>query len=145
MDLFKWTKNLKPKFPNVVEEFFGKIMDQGLRVTEAIANIPAVNISDRNKAFEVSVAVPGLEREDINVEIRNNCLVVSSEKQYENEESDVRWMRREYGYASFQRIFMLPPNANADRVKAHMKNGILTIEVGKVKNEEPFTRMISVQ
>ena len=49
MDLFKWTKNLKPKFPNVVEKFFGKKIDDQISDTEAIASVPSVNISDKGK------------------------------------------------------------------------------------------------
>ena len=52
MDLFKWTKSLKPKFPNVVEKFFGKKIDDQVSDTEVIASVPSVNISDKGKTFE---------------------------------------------------------------------------------------------
>ena len=77
MDLFKWTKNLKPKFPNLIERFWGKKVDEHVSSTEDIASVPSVNISDRNKAFEVSVALPGLDRNDVKYGIKfKKCLTI---------------------------------------------------------------------
>ncbi|UII26355.1 Hsp20/alpha crystallin family protein [Fulvivirga maritima] len=144
MNLFKWTKNLKPVFPNAIEKFFGKKIDDQSASNEAIGTIPSVNINDKDKAFEVSVAVPGLDKKDIKLEVQNNCLVISSEKQYEKEESEGQWMRKEYGYASFQRMFMLPDNADPEKIDASLKSGILKIKVGKNKQLEAKRRTIAV-
>lgn len=145
MDLFKWKKNLKPKFPNLVERFLGNKIDEHASSAEEIATIPSVNIADKNNAFEVSVAVPGLEKNDIKLEIQDQCLVISSEKQYTNEEKEGRWMRREFGYASFQRMFQLPEDADPERIDASMKNGMLTVKVGKRKGAEAKTKVIEVK
>jgi len=132
MKLFKWDiADIKPKFPNVVEKFLGrKITDESSNDQE-VSIVPSVNIADADKAFEVSVALPGLEKKEVKIEIQNNCLVVSSEKQYEKEDKNKNWMRKEYGYASFQRMFQLPEGADQDKVQAEMKNGILSIKVAK--------------
>ena len=145
MDLFKWTNNLKPKFPNVIEKFFGRKIDDQANATEAVATIPSVNITDKNKAFEVSVAVPGLDKKDVKLEVKDQCLIISSEKQYEKEENEGNWMRREFGYTSFQRMFQLPYNADPDHIDASMKNGVLKIKVGKLKGYEASKKMISVK
>lgn len=145
MDLVKWTKNIKPKFPKVVENFFGKIMGQGSAEHEEVATLPSVNISDKNKAFEVAVAVPGLDKKDIKVEIQDGHLKISSEKQYEKEEKDKNWMRREFGYASFQRVFQLPQGADPEQVQAKIENGVLNIRLGKKAGYEKLTRAIEVK
>jgi len=145
MDLVKWAKNIKPKFPKVVENFFGKIIGQGSAEHEEVATLPSVNISDEDKAFEVTVAVPGLDKKDIKVEVQDGYLKVSSEKQYEKEEKEKNWMRREFGYASFQRIFQLPQSADPDKVQAEMKNGILNIRLGKKPGYERLTKTIEVK
>lgn len=135
MKLFKWNiSDIKPKFPNVMEKFFGKKITDDTSYNEEVATVPSVNIADVNKAFEVSVALPGLDKKDIKIEIQNDCLIISSEKKYEKEEKNKNWMRREYGYASFQRIFQLPESADQDKVHAEMKNGVLTIKVAKKKD-----------
>jgi HSP20 family protein len=137
MRLFKWNiSDVKPKFPNIVERFFGKKITDDARHNEEIATVPSVNIADEAQAFEVEVALPGINKKDVNIEVYNNNLIISSEKKYEKKEKDRNWMRREYGYASFQRIFELPENADQDMVQAKMKNGILSIKVAKKKGAD---------
>jgi len=132
MKLFKWNiADLKPKFPNIVEKFLGKKITDEASNDQQISVVPSVNIADADKAFEVSVALPGLNKKDVKIEVQNDCLIVSSEKQCENEEKNKNWMRREYGYASFQRMFQLPEGADEDKIHAEMKNGVLSIKVAK--------------
>lgn len=83
MKLFKWNiKDIKPRFPNIIEKFFGNKITDEAATNEDVSVIPSVNIADVDKAFEVSVAVPGLDKKDVKIEIQDNCLVVSSEEQY---------------------------------------------------------------
>lgn len=146
MKLFKWNiSDLKPKFPNVVEKFFGKKITDDTCHNEEVATVPSVNIADENKAFEVSVALPGLDKKDVKIEIQNDCLIISSEKKYEKEEKNKNWMRREYGYASFQRMFQLPESADQDKVQAEMKNGVLSIKVAKKKDYVENKKQIAIQ
>jgi len=135
MKLFKWnTADLKPKFSNIVEKFFGKNINDETTAEQEVSTVPSVNIADEEKAFEVNIAVPGLKKNDVSVEIKNNMLVISSEKQYSNEEKDKNWVRKEYGYASFQRIFRLPSSVDENKIQATMNNGILTVKIAKDKN-----------
>ena len=144
MNLFKWTKNIKPKFPAIVERFFGSNINDSGSVTEAVATIPSVNISDKDKAFEVLVALPGLDKKDVKIEVRDQRLIISSEKQYQREANEGYWMRREFGYASFQRMFQIPENADPDRVEASMRNGVLKIRIGKRQDLKAERRAIEV-
>ena len=142
MSLFKWKSKDKPVFPNIIEKFFGKKITDGAAKNEEVATVPAVNISDNEDAFEINIAVPGLKKKDIKIEVQDDCLVISSEKQYKNEEKSKNWVRREYGYASFQRIFQLPQNANPEKIKAKMKKGVLRITVGK--SEKNKTKALNI-
>lgn len=146
MKLFKWNiADLKPKFPHVVEKFFGKKITDGLSDNEQVSIIPSVNIADADKAFEVNVALPGFEKKDVKLEIQDDCLIVSSEKQYENEEKNKNWMRREFGYASFQRVFQLPESADQNKIQAEMKKGILSVKVAKKPGYIENKRQIAVK
>jgi HSP20 family protein len=132
MKLFKWNISDKtPKFPNIVEKFFGKKISDEASELENVSIIPSVNIANAEKAFEVNVALPGLEKKDVKIEVQNDCLIVSSEKQFEKEEKNKNYMRKEYAYASFQRMFQLPESADQDKIQAEMKNGVLSIKVAK--------------
>jgi len=146
MKLFKWNiKDAKPKFPNIIEKFFGNKINDHAAANEEVSTLPSVNISDANKAFEVNVAVPGLDKKDVKIEIVDDCLVVSSEKQYDHEERNKNWVRREYGYASFQRMFQLPEDADGNKVFAKMKNGILQIKIAKKDDYIDYRRQIEIQ
>ncbi len=132
MKLFKWnTENIKPKFNNLIESFFGKNINDEKEKNQEISTVPSVNIANEDKAFEVKIAVPGLDKKDINIEIRDHCLVISSEKQYEKEDKDKNWIRKEYGYASFQRMFQIPRDADENKIEATVTNGILSIKIAK--------------
>ena len=133
MKLFKWNKNFAPKFSNIVERFFGEKINTNTNKDEEVSVIPATNIADEDKAFDISLAIPGVSKEDINIEIKDNKLYISSEKQYEKEEQDKFYYRKEFGYASFQRIFELPPEADTKQVSANLKDGILRIKLAKDK------------
>lgn len=145
MKLLKWETNIKPVFPNIIEKFFGKRIPDSAASGESVSTLPSVNISDANKAFEVNMAVPGLNKQDIKIGIENNCLLISSEKQYEKEDKDKNWLRREYGYASFQRVFELPESADQDKVQAEMKNGILSIKIAKKPGYESKIKHIAIE
>lgn len=145
MNLFKWRKNLKPNFPNVIEKFFGNKIDEHAEATESIATVPSVNITDKQKFFELSVAVPGFDKKDLKLEVKDQCLIISSEKQYKKDENEGNWMRREFGYASFQRMFQLPDNADPKQIAASMRNGVLKIKVGKLKGHNSGRKIVSVR
>lgn len=96
--------------------------------------LPTLYKKKSKNAFELSMALPGLDKKDIRIEVQNNLLHISSEKRYEKEEQNFNWIRKEFSYASFQRIFELPPSADPDQVEAQLKNGVLNVKVGKKNN-----------
>ena len=145
MKLFKWETNIKPKFPNVIEKFFGRKITDGTTKNIDVSTVPSVNISNVSKAFEINVALPGLDKKDVKIEIQNNCLVISSEKQYEKDDKNKNWIRKEYGYAAFQRIFQLPEGADPDNIEAEMKNGILVIKIAKLAGYETKIKRIAIE
>jgi len=131
MDIQKWKTKLKPKFPTVIENLFGRNIDRLKNSDESLTTLPSVNVEDANKAFEVSVALPGLDKKDVRIEVKDDVLSIRSEKQYSHEENRKSYIRKEFGYAAFQRMFQLPPDADPEKVQADMKNGLLHIKVAK--------------
>ncbi len=95
------------------------------------SNIPAVNIKENEKDFELELAVPGRKKEDFKIEINDNVLTISSEsKTEENVEKD-NYTRREFAYTSFKRAFTLPETIDEDNIKANYDNGILKFTMPK--------------
>ncbi len=121
----------KTAWPNLVEEFFNgdnfpRFFDNETRYT-----LPAVNIIEGKEDYKIEVAAPGLNKEDFKVNLENNLLTISSEKEEKQEAQEEKVMRREFSYCSFSRSFTLPQTVNADKIRATHKDGILQVVVPK--------------
>jgi HSP20 family protein len=93
--------------------------------------VPEMNIIENAKDFTVELAAPGLERKDFKVELDEDTLTISAEKEKEEKENGKNYRRREFSYNSFSRSFTLPENVIADKVDAHYENGILKLTLPK--------------
>lgn len=116
----------------------GRLLDErGVRLT------PAVDITEDDSGYFVTVEVPGATKDDITVEAHEGVLTIRGEKRNEREErkEHSRWVERAYG--SFSRSFTLPPNAETERVKASFTDGVLTVEIPKAEEKKP--RVISIR
>ena len=93
--------------------------------------VPSVNIRETEKEFFVELAAPGLQKGDFKIELDNNVLTVSSEKEEEKKEEEKDYKRREFSYSSFSRSFQLPENILADKIDAKYENGVLKLSIPK--------------
>jgi HSP20 family protein len=94
-------------------------------------NVPAVNITERKDDYLVSLAAPGLKKEDFKIDVEGNLLTISSEKEEENEEKEEKYTRQEYSYSSFERSFTLPNEVDKDKIDAHYQDGVLELVLPK--------------
>lgn len=92
---------------------------------------PAVNIKENTKDFKIEVAIPGMSKENFNINIDNDTLTISAEKEDEKNEKDERYTRKEYSYGSFVRSFRLPENSKPEDIVAKYEDGILKLEIPK--------------
>jgi HSP20 family protein len=100
--------------------------------------IPSVNIKETENDFEVEMAAPGMEKDDFKLEINNNVLTISSEKQTENKTEDGKNItRREFSYQSFSRSFAMPVIVDTDKISAKYENGILRVNIPKKEEAKP--------
>jgi HSP20 family protein len=112
------------------------------------ASLPSVNIEETPTAFAIQLAAPGLKKDDFKIELKDNILTISSEKQESSEEKreEGNYRRREFSYAAFTRSFSLPESANENKIEATYKDGILHLEVAKKHIEAPkATKKIDVK
>ena len=117
--------------PSSVDEFFGKDLLQDFFATPSSFNMPAVNISENKDGFRIDVAAPGMSKEDFKIDLHNNVLTLSSEKEEKNEEKNEKFTRREFSYTTFKRTFTLPELVDSEKIAANYKDGILKIEIPK--------------
>lgn len=118
-------------FPGMVDEFFGRDFLSNFFDTQTGISTPSVNIIEGKEDFKIEVAAPGLEKKDFKIDLSNNVLTISSEKEVKNEETDDKYMRREFRYSSFQRSFALPNTVDAEKINASYKDGVLNIQIPK--------------
>lgn len=93
--------------------------------------VPAVNVKELEKEFEIEMAAPGLNKKDFNIQIDKGIMTIFTEKKEEKEAKEDDYTRKEFNYTSFTRSFTLPENINPEKVDAKYENGILRILIGK--------------
>lgn len=119
------------ELPNLMDDFMGKDFLSNFFEPHTGITTPAVNIIEGKEDFRIEVAAPGLEKDDFKVEMENNVLTISCEKESKTEENNKEYMRREFSYSSFKRTFSMPNTVDADRIMAAHKNGVLEITIPK--------------
>lgn len=129
-------------FDALFNDFFeGESLPRRMRGSQ----VPSVNIKETDKSFDVELAVPGMKKDDFEIEVNEDLLTIRSEKKTENEEENERFTKREFNYSSFVRSFRLPENVNGDDIKAKYKEGILRLEIPKLEEAESSkVRKISI-
>jgi HSP20 family protein len=94
-------------------------------------SLPAANIKETDKSFEVELAAPGFIKKDFSLAIENSYLTVSAEKREEKEQKENNYTRKEFGYESFSRSFNLPANTTEEDINARYEDGILKLSIAK--------------
>ena len=94
-------------------------------------NVPAVNITDNKDDFVVSLAVPGMKKDDFNIDVEGNMITISCNKEEKKEEKDSRYTRKEYNYSSFSRSFTLPDDVMNEKIEARYEDGVLKLMLPK--------------
>ncbi|GAA0289953.1 Hsp20/alpha crystallin family protein [Rhodovulum strictum] len=112
-------------WPSLYEPFRGL----GARVADWFA--PASEASVDDDGYSIRMELPGVAEKDVKVSLADGVVTVRGEKQSSREEKGETWYFSEREYGSFSRSFRLPPDADAGAVKADLKDGVLTVSVGK--------------
>lgn len=105
---------------------------------------PLVVLKDKGDHYELAIELPGLEDKDIEVELADDILKISGEKQKETEEKCADCLISERSYGRFQRRMTLPSDADPDRIEAKYRRGVLKVTIGKDKERLQSVRKIAV-
>jgi HSP20 family protein len=127
------TKRNENQLPTLFSDFFDTERFFGNRwfEKEFNQNLPAVNVIENGKEFSLEFAAPGFKKEDFTVNVEDNVLMVSAEKEKESNSENDRFTRREFSYSSFSRSFTLPRTVNSENIDAKYTNGILKLTIPK--------------
>lgn len=98
---------------------------------------PLVDITEDDKEYVVTAELPDVKKDEIKVTVENGMLVISGERKLEKEEKGKKYHRIERSYGSFLRTFSLPDDADADKVNAQFKDGLLKVHITKSETARP--------
>jgi len=98
---------------------------------------PVVDMFEENDSFVIKAELPGMDKKDISVDVKDRVLTLKGERKYENEVKEENYYRRERSYGKFQRAFTLPADIDPNEIKADYKDGLLKIEVPKPEDHKP--------
>lgn len=122
-----------PTFKNLIESFFENDFPTfGSAFNKVIGStVPSANIKETDESFQIELAAPGLKKENIQIDLENDVLTISYEQKEEKSEEKDNYTRREFNYTSFSRSFYLPEIADAEKITAEYKDGVLNIHIPK--------------
>jgi HSP20 family protein len=133
-------------------DFTGGLFDRSFfdpmpfrRTESALRTMPAVDVAETDKAYEITAELPGLDEKNIEVKLANGVLSIKGEKQEEKEEKQKDYYRRERSFGSFQRSFQVPEGVDTDKVAASFKNGILSVTLPKSAESQKQAKKIEVK
>ena len=98
---------------------------------------PVVDLYEKDDHFVIKAELPGVNKKDIAIDLKDRVLTLSGERSHENEVKEENYYRKERSYGKFQRAFTLPADVDSDKIKAEFKDGLLQIEVPKPEGHKP--------
>ena len=129
------------RFPALFDDFFkpwNEWFDNDSGFWSRTARIPSVNITENKDEYNVSLAVPGMKKDDFKIDVNGNMLTISCEKDETKEEKDKRYTRKEYSYSSFSRSFTLPEEVNTEKIDAKYEDGLLKLSLPRKEEAKKF-------
>ena len=125
--------------PNIFDDDFFPV------VSDRTSSMPAVNIREDEKNYVLDLAIPGMDKKDLKIDIHEDVLTISSETKSETEDSKDGYKRKEFSYSSFYRSFYIPENVEREKIEANYKDGILSVALPKQEEEKnKITREIKI-
>lgn len=106
---------------------------------------PRADAAATQESYEVNMELPGVTAADIEVSMHEDTLMIKGEKRFQREETGRSYYFSEREYGAFQRSFRLPGDADADKVSADFKDGVLTVKVPKAGAKREKARRIEIR
>lgn len=129
MGLIKYNTN--DYRPTSFKSFVDRFLNEDLAGGSVSSFSPKVDIAESENDFEIQLHVPGMKKEDFNIDLNKDQITISGERKFENEKKEKNFHSVESYFGSFNRTFHLPDVINKDKVDASYQDGILTVKLPK--------------
>lgn len=133
MTLMRYSKPKDPlskNFSDIMDEFFNDAVR-----SRRDSFVPSIDISETDDKFVITAELPGMNKDNIDINLENNRLSISGERSLKKEEEGKKFHRVETQYGTFERSFQLPDNVDEDSISASYENGMLNITIDKSEEE----------
>ncbi len=138
-DPFRELNLLRSQMDRIFEDLMGREKEEWRQASW----YPPVDIYETENEIVLKAELPGIDQKDLDVKVEDDTLILRGEKKAEREAKTENFLRAERVYGAFQRTFSLPQTVDRERIKATLKNGILTLILPKKEEVKP--KQISVQ
>ena len=143
-DPFRDVEKLQNRINRMFEDSFGRSCDLDDEMS-LCAWRPAVDIFKTENGIALSAELPGVSKENVSVEVKENILTLKGERLANPKIKEENYYRQERLYGTFQRSFSLQQNIQPDLIKATFKDGVLTIEIPRPEEEKPKQIAVNVE
>ena len=128
-----------------VNSVFDNLFNDSFISDRLVSRVPAVNITETERSFQIELAAPGLKKSDFKVNVDKNIMTISVEKSEEKVDEDKVYSKKEFSYSSFSRSFTLPEVVDYANIDANYVDGVLAITIGKKEDAIVAKRLIEVK
>jgi HSP20 family protein len=143
-DPFKELTTIQDRMSRLFDENIGRVRFPDTELAAGSWN-PAVDIFETKDSVVLKAELPGVEKKDFCIEVKDNLLTLRGERKFEKETSEENYYRMERAYGSFSRSFTLPTTVDKDKVKAKFKDGVLEVTIPKTEAAKPKQISIDVE
>jgi len=146
MDLSRWENDMD----RMMEGFFGRRMrpwwpERWFGADELDVRVPAVDVFEEKDEIVVKAEIPGMDKDNIEVNLTDHMLTIKGEKKKEEEVKKENYYRAERSFGAFVRTVELPKEVHADKVKATFKNGVLEVRLPKTEEAKAKETKVKVE
>jgi len=128
-----------------IREQFERVLNSQKEESRDLAFVPTVNTREGDDAYYIEVDLPGVKKEDINIDVDDNTLTISGERKIKEEHKEDNFYKVESVYGKFERAFSLPEDVDTEKIEAEHKNGVLEIKIPKVQKVEKTPKKIEIK
>lgn len=137
MTLVKWNPNHNLRTWNSFDRIFRDFFNDYEEESRSVNWTPATDINESDDSFTVTADLPGIDKKDVQISVKDNVLTISGERKLGEATDSDNYHRRERLVGSFKRCFRLPEIVNENKISAKFKNGILAIDLPKAEEVKP--------
>jgi len=143
-DPFRNVAALQDRINRIFDESFSRTSDIDDDISMS-AWKPLVDIYETDEAIILKAELPGIKKEDVSVEIKDNVLTLKGERIEDKEVKEESYFRKERCFGTFSRAFNLQHRVQPDKIKARFKDGILEVEIPKPEEEKPKQITVNIE